>query len=254
MDRGQAAVDVTIPTPAAEMPGYLSRPGGDGRWPGVVVLHDGPGIDEAVRGQADWLAGAGYFQDLSIPILVVPPDLHHGTTVTSQVKIIQIAPTILALLGLNPPGPAGGADQTHPGPAWPALTGRLLRRGRNRPERGIRMLAGSLAAGSPFASALIRSAGLRLVRRDVRSAWRAVSGSPDRGTCLPAGRYRTTVLAGARPGRGVRYASGEPSGAVLRPGIILSWRRSAIWRARSGGSRKLMTGCGPGRRQRRWTG
>ena len=60
MDGGQAAVDVTICTPAGEMPGYLSRPGGDSRWPGVVVLHDGFGIDEAVRAQADWLAGAGY--------------------------------------------------------------------------------------------------------------------------------------------------------------------------------------------------
>ena len=60
MDEGQAAVDVTICTPAGGMPGYLSRPGGDSRWPGVVVLHDGFGIDEAVRGQADWLAGAGY--------------------------------------------------------------------------------------------------------------------------------------------------------------------------------------------------
>ncbi len=53
-------MDVTIPTPAGGMPGYLSRPGGEGRWPGVVVLHDGFGIDEAVRAQADWLAGAGY--------------------------------------------------------------------------------------------------------------------------------------------------------------------------------------------------
>jgi hypothetical protein len=44
MDGGQAAVDVTISTPAGEMPGYLSRPGGEGRWPGVVVLHDGFGI------------------------------------------------------------------------------------------------------------------------------------------------------------------------------------------------------------------
>ncbi len=51
---------VTIPTPGGGMPGYLSRPGGEGRWPGVVVLHDGFGIDEAVRAQADWLAGAGY--------------------------------------------------------------------------------------------------------------------------------------------------------------------------------------------------
>ncbi|MGO9277201.1 MAG: dienelactone hydrolase family protein, partial [Streptosporangiaceae bacterium] len=42
------------------MPGYLSRPDGQGPWPGVVVLHDGFGIDQAVREQADWLAGAGY--------------------------------------------------------------------------------------------------------------------------------------------------------------------------------------------------
>ena len=58
-------MDVTIATPAGGMPGYLSRPGGDGRWPGVVVLHDGFGIDQAVRAQADWLAGAGY---LALPV------------------------------------------------------------------------------------------------------------------------------------------------------------------------------------------
>ncbi len=52
--------DVTISTSVGRMPGYLSRPGGDGRWPGVVVLHDGFGIDESVRAQADWLASAGY--------------------------------------------------------------------------------------------------------------------------------------------------------------------------------------------------
>ncbi len=52
--------DVSIPTPLGRMPGYLSSPGGDGPWPGVVVLHDGFGIDQAVREQADWLAGAGY--------------------------------------------------------------------------------------------------------------------------------------------------------------------------------------------------
>jgi len=52
--------DVTIATPRGGMPGYLSGPGGDGPWPGVVVLHDGFGIGQAVREQADWLAGAGY--------------------------------------------------------------------------------------------------------------------------------------------------------------------------------------------------
>jgi carboxymethylenebutenolidase len=42
------------------MPGYLPGPGGGGPWPGVVLLHDGSGIGQAVREQADWLAGAGY--------------------------------------------------------------------------------------------------------------------------------------------------------------------------------------------------
>ena len=44
-----------IPTSAGGMPGYLSGPAGQGPWPGVVVLHDGFGIDQAVREQADWL-------------------------------------------------------------------------------------------------------------------------------------------------------------------------------------------------------
>jgi len=52
--------EVTIPTSLGAMPGYLSRPGGSGPWPGVVVLHDGSGIGPAPREQADWLAGAGY--------------------------------------------------------------------------------------------------------------------------------------------------------------------------------------------------
>jgi carboxymethylenebutenolidase len=52
--------DVTIPTSAGAMPAYLSPPDGHGPWPGVVVLHDGFGIDAAVREQARWLAGEGY--------------------------------------------------------------------------------------------------------------------------------------------------------------------------------------------------
>ena len=79
---------------------YFGVPNSDPRHPVIfgivqygVVYADAPDI--AQHGGAD-------FQDLSIPILVVLPGQHHGTTVTSQVKIIQIAPTILALLGLNP--------------------------------------------------------------------------------------------------------------------------------------------------------
>ena len=48
------------PTPLGRMPAYFSSAGGDGPWRGVVVLRDGFGIDQAVREQADWLAGAGY--------------------------------------------------------------------------------------------------------------------------------------------------------------------------------------------------
>ncbi len=79
---------------------YFGVPNSDPRHPVIfgivqhgVIYADAPDI--AQHGGAD-------FQDLSIPILVDLPGLHHGTTVTSQVKIIQIAPTILALLGLNP--------------------------------------------------------------------------------------------------------------------------------------------------------
>ncbi len=62
MDEGQAAVDVTICAPASEMSGYLSRPGGDSRWPGVVVLHDGfgpRGREPLAPDQAAWAVAAG---------------------------------------------------------------------------------------------------------------------------------------------------------------------------------------------------
>ncbi len=49
-----------FPRPVGRMPGYVASPDRGGPWPGVVVLHDGFGIDEAVREQADWLADAGY--------------------------------------------------------------------------------------------------------------------------------------------------------------------------------------------------
>jgi carboxymethylenebutenolidase len=63
------------------MPGYLSRPGSDGRWLGMVVLHDGFGTDEAMRAQSDWLSGAGdlalsvdlgFRAAISVPAEVVP--------------------------------------------------------------------------------------------------------------------------------------------------------------------------------------
>ena len=41
-------------------------------------------------------------QDLDVALVVSGGDVPEGKTVTSSVKTIQIAPTILQLLGLNP--------------------------------------------------------------------------------------------------------------------------------------------------------
>jgi hypothetical protein len=79
---------------------YFGVPNSDPRHPVIfgivqhgVIYADAPDI--AQHGGAD-------FQDLSMPILVFLPSLRHGATISAQVRIIQIAPTILALLGLNP--------------------------------------------------------------------------------------------------------------------------------------------------------
>ncbi|BAK34654.1 putative hydrolase [Microlunatus phosphovorus NM-1] len=55
--------DVTI----GDRMAVSARPAGAGRWPGVVMLHEGYGINEVLRRQAQRLASAGY--------LVVAPDL-----------------------------------------------------------------------------------------------------------------------------------------------------------------------------------
>jgi Type I phosphodiesterase / nucleotide pyrophosphatase len=79
---------------------YFGVPASDPRHPVIfgivqhgVIYADSPDIAQH---------GGGDFQDVSIPILVVLPGQQHGTTNGTHVSILQIAPTILALLGLNP--------------------------------------------------------------------------------------------------------------------------------------------------------
>lgn len=59
--------DISICTPRRTLNGYLASPPGRGPWPGVVVVHDVFGMSDNLRGQAEWLASAGY--------LALAPDL-----------------------------------------------------------------------------------------------------------------------------------------------------------------------------------
>jgi hypothetical protein len=79
---------------------YFGVPVSDPRHPVVFGLVQ-PGVIYA--DQPDIAQhGGGDFEDITIPILVDLPGQHGSVTVGAPVKITQIAPTILALLGLKP--------------------------------------------------------------------------------------------------------------------------------------------------------
>ncbi|MDT5071810.1 MAG: carboxymethylenebutenolidase [Mycobacterium sp.] len=52
--------DITYPTPAGSLAGYLAVPEAPGPWPGVVVIHDAFGLSRDIKRITDRVAGAGY--------------------------------------------------------------------------------------------------------------------------------------------------------------------------------------------------
>jgi carboxymethylenebutenolidase len=60
-------VDLDSPLGSSALTGYVARPEGKERAPGVVVLHEAFGLDDVIRRHADRLATAGY--------LAIAPDL-----------------------------------------------------------------------------------------------------------------------------------------------------------------------------------
>ncbi|HWG14782.1 MAG TPA: hypothetical protein VG268_16045 [Streptosporangiaceae bacterium] len=80
---------------------FYGVPAGDPRHPDITgiaqhgVVYTGGQSKIAEHGGDDP-------QDRNVPILLISPGVRHGAAIGSPVETTQIAPTILALLGLNP--------------------------------------------------------------------------------------------------------------------------------------------------------
>jgi len=80
---------------------YFGVPNSDPRHPVIFGIVQHGVVYTTSKTTIAQHGGAG-FQDRNVPILVLLPGLRHSATISARVGTIQIAPTILALLGLNP--------------------------------------------------------------------------------------------------------------------------------------------------------
>ena len=90
--------------------GYLSKPSGEGPWPGVIVIQEWWGLDEQTKSIADRFAKEGY--------LAFAPDLYHGELAQlgdgdTAMKLVQkYGPTAANNLNLVFDGLKNNADAT----------------------------------------------------------------------------------------------------------------------------------------------
>jgi arylsulfatase A-like enzyme len=80
---------------------YFRVPNSDPRHPDVFGIAQHGVVYTGGRAKIAEHGGAGQ-QDRNVPILVVTPGVGHGRVIGAPVETTEIAPTILALLGLDP--------------------------------------------------------------------------------------------------------------------------------------------------------
>jgi carboxymethylenebutenolidase len=76
---------VTVATPAGAVDALLYRPGGDGRWPAVLVWTDGSGLRSAYDGIGRELAAEGY-------VVLIPNAYHRSVKLDGAAEAPALAP------------------------------------------------------------------------------------------------------------------------------------------------------------------
>ena len=182
--------------------------------PGVAVLHDGFGIDEAVRAQADWLAGAGY--------LALPVDL--GFWGRPSAGLLRMSGDLRDGRPDLQPGRCGAGVAGEP-----ARMRRAARRDRVLRHRRFRP---AMAAGHGFS---VSSLNYGLIRKNARTPCAGPARSwPASAAATPSCARRRSGRPGAAGARDRPRHQGVPDAGhafLHQPGVsraksLASWRGS----------------------------